>query len=80
MKRVSLKNAAAITDDYFSALITIGRRAHIEREECFLVNAKHSRSALAVIDLAVNVFGAKVFVFLYCKNKVLAVCLFLKNI
>lgn len=64
MRRVSLKNAAAITDDYFSALIAIGRRAHIERDEYFLVNAKHSRCALAVIDLAVRVFGAKVFALL----------------
>lgn len=66
---MSLKNAAAIADDYFSALLAMGRRAHIERDEYFLVNAKHSRSALAVIDLAVKVFGAKVFVLLYFQNK-----------
>lgn len=60
MGRVSLKNAAAVTDDYFSALLTLGRRARIQRDESFLVNAKHSRSALAAIDLAVRVFGAKV--------------------
>ncbi|KYN44872.1 Quinone oxidoreductase-like protein 2 [Trachymyrmex septentrionalis] len=59
MRRVSLKNAAAVTDDYFSALLAIGRRARIQRNECLLVNAKHSRSALAVIDLATRVFGAK---------------------
>jgi len=62
MRRVSLKNAAAVTDDYFSALLAIGRRARIQRNECLLVNAKHSRSALAVIDLATRVFGAKVFI------------------
>ncbi|XP_018317053.1 quinone oxidoreductase-like protein 2 [Mycetomoellerius zeteki] len=59
MRRVSLKNAAAVTDDYFSALLAIGRRARLQRNECLLVNAKHSRSALAVIDLATRVFGAK---------------------
>ncbi|EFN73841.1 Quinone oxidoreductase-like protein 2 [Camponotus floridanus] len=46
-------------DDYFSALLAMGRRARIQRNECFLINAKHSRSALAVIDLAIGVFGAK---------------------
>ncbi|TGZ57648.1 Quinone oxidoreductase-like protein 2 [Temnothorax longispinosus] len=59
MRRVSLKNAAAVTDDYFSALLAIGRRARIQRNECLLVNARHSHSALAVIDLATRVFGAK---------------------
>ncbi|KAG5335479.1 QORL2 protein, partial [Acromyrmex heyeri] len=59
MRRASLKNAAAVTDDYFSALLAISRRARIQRNECLLVNAKHSRSALAVIDLATRVFGAK---------------------
>lgn len=62
MSRVSLKNAAAVTDDYFSALLAIGRRARVQRNECLLVNARHSRSALAVIDLATRVFGAKVFI------------------
>lgn len=60
MGRVTLEEAAAVMDDYFSALVAIGRRARIETNERFLVNAKHSRSALAVIDLAVRVFGAKV--------------------
>ncbi|XP_011645095.1 quinone oxidoreductase-like protein 2 homolog [Pogonomyrmex barbatus] len=59
MGRVSLKNATAVTDDYFSALLAMGRRARVQRDECLLVNAKHSRSALAVIDLATGVFGAK---------------------
>lgn len=52
-------------DDYFSALLAMGRRARIQRNECFLINAKHSRSALAVIDLAIGVFGAKVFAIFY---------------
>lgn len=60
MRRVSLKNAAAVTDDYFSALLAVGRRARIQRNEYLLVNARHSRSALAAIDLATRVFGAKV--------------------
>ncbi|XP_036148352.1 quinone oxidoreductase-like protein 2 homolog [Monomorium pharaonis] len=60
MSRVSLKNAAAVTDDYFTALLAIGRRACVQRNECLLVNARHSRSALAAIDLATRVFGAKV--------------------
>lgn len=59
-ERVSLKDAAAVTDDYFSALLTMGRRARIQRNEYFLINAEHSRSALAVIDLAVRIIGAKV--------------------
>ncbi|XP_011175544.2 quinone oxidoreductase-like protein 2 homolog [Solenopsis invicta] len=59
MRRATLKNAAAVTDDYFSALLAIGRRARVQRNECLLVNATHSRSALAVIDLATRVFGAK---------------------
>ncbi|XP_070154071.1 quinone oxidoreductase-like protein 2 [Polyergus mexicanus] len=57
--RASLKDTAMVMDDYFSALLAMGRRARIQRNECFLVNAKHSRSALAVIDLAIRVFGAK---------------------
>ncbi|XP_070511413.1 quinone oxidoreductase-like protein 2 [Cardiocondyla obscurior] len=59
MGRVSLRNAATVADDYFSALLAIGRRARIQRNEYFLVNARHSRSALAVIDLATRVFKAK---------------------
>jgi len=60
MGRATLSNAAVITDDYFSAILTLGRRVGIHKDESFLVNAKHSRSALAVIDVAVKVFGAKV--------------------
>ncbi|XP_019699765.1 quinone oxidoreductase-like protein 2 [Harpegnathos saltator] len=58
-RRVSLKDAVAFADDYFSALLAIGRRARIRSGECLLVNARHSPSALAAIDLAVHVFGAK---------------------
>jgi len=60
MGRVTLSNAAAVTDDYFSAFLTLGRRVGIQKDESFLVNAKHSRSALAIIEVAVKVFGAKV--------------------
>jgi len=60
MGRVTLSNAAVITDDYFSAFLTLGRRVGIQKDESFLVNAKHSRSALAIIEVAVKVFGAKV--------------------
>lgn len=60
MKRATLENASAIVDDYFSALLAMGRRARLQKDECFLVSAKYSRSALAVIDLATGVFGAKV--------------------
>lgn len=63
--RASLKDSAIVMDDYFSALLAMGRRARIQRNECFLVNAKHSRSALATIDLAIRVFGAKVFAIFY---------------
>lgn len=63
MRRVSAKNAAAVTDDYFSALLTMGRRARLQTGEYFLVNAERcSSSALAVIDLAAGVFGAKVHI------------------
>lgn len=60
MRRVSLEDAVAFADDYFSALLAIGRRARVRTGECFLVNARHSHSALAVIDLAIHVFEAKV--------------------
>ncbi|XP_032683088.1 quinone oxidoreductase-like protein 2 [Odontomachus brunneus] len=53
------EDAVAFADDYFSALLVIGRRSRIRAGECFLVNARHSHSALAVIDVAVHVFGAK---------------------
>ncbi|XP_020285816.1 quinone oxidoreductase-like protein 2 homolog [Pseudomyrmex gracilis] len=59
MRRVCAKNAAAVTDDYFSALLTMGRRARLQTGEYFLINAERSSSALAVIDLAAGVFGAK---------------------
>lgn len=65
MGRVSLANATAVVDDYFPALLAMGRRARIRKGECFLVGAKNSRSALAVIDLATGVFGAKVFTISY---------------
>jgi len=66
MGRVTLSNAAVITDDYFSAFLTLGRRVGIQKDESFLVNARHSRSALAIIDVAVKVFGAKVSISSMC--------------
>lgn len=65
MTRTSLVSAAALMDDYFSALLAIGRRARIQKNEYFLVNAKYSRTALAAIDIATGIFCAKVYIPMY---------------
>ncbi|XP_066600937.1 quinone oxidoreductase-like protein 2 [Prorops nasuta] len=59
-KRSSMEEAAVIMENYFSSLVTLGRRASVRQGEFIFINSDRSQSALAAIDAASRVFCAKV--------------------
>ncbi|XP_072758736.1 quinone oxidoreductase-like protein 2 isoform X1 [Anoplolepis gracilipes] len=53
-------NAASILDNYITALIALERKVSIDEDDMILINVGISGIGLAAIDLATNVFRAKV--------------------
>lgn len=55
-----MKNAAILTDDYFSPFLIFGRRSKLNEDEYILINTNLAYSALAASDIAAYIFHAKV--------------------
>lgn len=53
-------DAASILDYYITALVALERKVSIDEDEMILINVGISGIGLAAIDLATNVFRAKV--------------------
>lgn len=57
---VSLKHCSALLDGYTLALLGLVRRAQIQEDDTVLVTAAGGGVGLAAVDLAANVYKAKV--------------------
>ena len=55
---------ASLIDTYGTALLGLQRRAKVSKEDVVLVTAAAGGLGLAAVDLAANVFQAKVIFFL----------------
>jgi len=53
-------DAASILDNYITALVALERKVSIDEDDMILINVGISGISLAAIDLATNVFRAKV--------------------
>ncbi|XP_043677563.1 quinone oxidoreductase-like protein 2 homolog [Vespula pensylvanica] len=65
-KKLSMKNAAILTDDYFSPFLIFGRRSKLNEDEYILINTNLAYSALAASDIAAYVFHAKPIIACNC--------------
>lgn len=59
---IPLKTAAALADNYSTALLGLGRRAKIKENDVLLIGAGSGGLGLAAMDFAANVYKAKVIV------------------
>ena len=57
---ISLKECSALLDGYITALLGLVRRGKLEEGETVLVTAAGGGVGLAAVDLAANVYKAKV--------------------
>ncbi|EZA51584.1 hypothetical protein DMN91_009853 [Ooceraea biroi] len=53
-------NAASVLDNYITALLALERKVNIDEDDMILINVGMSGIGLAALDLATNVFRAKV--------------------
>lgn len=53
-------DAASTLDNYITALVALERKVSIDEDDMILINVGISGISLAAIDLATNVFRAKV--------------------
>lgn len=53
-------DAVSILDNYITALIALERKVNIDEDDMILINVGISGIGLAAVDLATNVFRAKV--------------------
>ncbi|XP_015174126.1 PREDICTED: quinone oxidoreductase-like protein 2 [Polistes dominula] len=58
-KNLSMKDAASLTDDYFSPFLILGRRTQLKKDEYLLINTNSMFSAMAAINIAACIFQAK---------------------
>ncbi|KAF7387931.1 hypothetical protein HZH66_010698 [Vespula vulgaris] len=65
-KKLSMKNAAILTDDYFSPFLIFGRRSKLNEDEYILINTNLAYSALAASDIAAYIFHAKPIIACNC--------------
>lgn len=54
-------DAASILDSYITALVALERKVNIDEDDMILINVGISGIGLAAIDLATNVYRAKVY-------------------
>lgn len=57
-------DAVSILDNYITALIALERKVNIDENDMILINVGISGISLAAIDLATNVFRAKVLIYM----------------
>lgn len=65
MKSASSMDLASILDSYVTALVALERKVSLNEDDMILINVGISGIGLAAVDLATNVFKAKVFFFIY---------------
>lgn len=71
MKSTSSADLASILDNYITALIALERKVSLNEDDMILINVGVSGIGLAAVDLATNVFKAKVFtLFDYFTSKI----------
>ncbi|XP_014600841.1 PREDICTED: quinone oxidoreductase-like protein 2 homolog [Polistes canadensis] len=58
-KNLSMRDAASLTDDYFSPFLILGRRTQLKKDEYLLINTNSMFSAMAAINIAACIFQAK---------------------
>lgn len=63
MKSASSMDLASILDSYVTALVALERKVSLNEDDMILINVGISGIGLAAVDLATNVFKAKVFFF-----------------
>ncbi|XP_012220584.1 quinone oxidoreductase-like protein 2 [Linepithema humile] len=56
----SSRDAASILDNYITALVALERKVNIDEDDMIIINVGISGVGLAAVDLATNVFKAKV--------------------
>lgn len=61
MKSGSSVDLASTLDSYITALVALERKVSLNEEDMILINVGISGIGLAAVDLATNVFKAKVF-------------------
>lgn len=57
---INYQTAAALADSYGTAMLGISRRAKIQQGETILITAAAGGLGLAAVDIAANVYKAKV--------------------
>jgi len=57
---ISSMNAVNMLHDYITALLALERKVNINEEDIIVINVGMSGISLAALDLATNVFRAKV--------------------
>lgn len=63
MKSASSADLTSTLDSYITALVALERKVTLNEEDMILINVGVSGIGLAAVDLATNVFKAKVFFF-----------------
>jgi NADPH:quinone reductase-like Zn-dependent oxidoreductase len=54
-------NAVNVLNDYITALLALERKVNINEDDIIVINIGMSGISMAALDLAVNVFRAKVW-------------------
>lgn len=57
----SSRDAVSTLDNYITALVALERKVNIDEDDMIIINVGISGVGLAAVDLATNVFRAKVF-------------------
>lgn len=65
MKSGNSADVASILDNYITALIALERKVTLSEDDMILINVGISGIGLAAVDLATNVFKAKVYFLFY---------------
>lgn len=65
MKSGSSADIASILDSYITALIALERKVSLNENDMIIINVGASGIGLAAVDLATNVFKAKVYFLFY---------------
>lgn len=64
----SSRDAASVLDNYITALVALERKVNIDEEDMIIINVGISGVGLAAVDLATNVFRAKVLLHFYSSH------------
>lgn len=57
---ICYRTAASLADSYGTALLGVSRRAKVQKDEIVLITAAAGGLGLAAVDIAANVYKAKV--------------------